>query len=128
MSFFRSVFVAVMLASCTPLVMPPVRSLPTSLPSVLQPTSKPVVMASGEPAPYDGALLTEGQLRMLKAQRDWLQGQVSAAYRLGRQEGEIVISAAHRERPWRDRAWMAAGLVMGLLLGYTAAEVTDDRP
>lgn len=128
MSFFRPVFVAAMLASCTPLVMPPVRSLPTSLPSVLQPTSKPVVMASGEPAPYDGALLTEGQLRMLKAQRDWLQGQVSAAYRLGRQEGEIVISTAHRERPWRDRAWMAAGLVMGVLLGYTAAEVTDDRP
>lgn len=117
MSFFRGVLCALACVSCVSLSMPPAVSMSVTIPSVLQPTSKPVVMASGEPAPYDGALLTEGQLRMLKAQRDWLQGQVSAAYRLGRQEGEIVLQEAQAERVWiRIGVSVLIGLCAGTAL------------
>ena len=117
MSFFRGVLCALACVSCVSLSMPPAVSMSVTIPSVLQPTSMPVVIVSGEPAPYDGALLTEGQLRMLKAQRDWLQGQVSAAYRLGRQEGEIVLQEAQTERVWiRIGVSVLVGLCAGAAL------------
>ncbi len=127
MSFSRALFVALALCSCTPLVMPPLMPVSAVIPTELQPTSKPIVLRPSEPAPYDGALLTEGQLRLLRAQRDWLQGQVRVSYLTGRQEGEIVLSRARAERPWLVRLWAGAGLALGLLLGYGAAEVIGDE-
>lgn len=127
MTSSRALFVALALCSCTPLVMPPMMSMSVTIPTELQPTSKPVVLRMAEPAPYDGALLTEGQLRLLRAQRDWLQGQVRVSYLTGRQEGEIVLSRARAERPWLVRLWAGAGLALGLLLGYGAAEVIGDE-
>jgi hypothetical protein len=123
MRFSRALFVALALCSCTPLVMPPVMPVSVTIPTELQPTSKPVVLRMAESAPYDGALLTEGQLRLLRAQRDWLQGQVRVSYLTGRQEGEIVLSRARAERPWLVRLWVATGLALGIVLGYGVAEV-----
>lgn len=127
MTSSRALFVALAAMSCTSLVMPPLMPVSAVIPTELQPTSKPVVLRLSEPAPYDGALLTEAQLRLLRAQRDWLQGQVRVSYLTGRQEGEIILSRARAERPWLVRLWAGAGLALGLLLGYGAAEVIGDE-
>lgn len=114
MSFFRGILCAIACVSCVSLSMPPAVSMSAAIPPVLQPTSKPVILTTCEPAPYDGALLTEDQLRMLKAQREWLQERVSAAYMLGRQEGEIVLQEAQAERVWIR---LGVSVLVGLCAG-----------
>lgn len=121
-SFSRGLFVALLTCSCVSLSMPPVRVPSSEIPQVLQPTSRPVILAVSEPAPYDGALLTEGQLRMLKAQRLWLADQVGAAYRLGRAEGEAVLVLAreqHAHMVWALTILGSLCIGAGVTIGVT---------